>query len=143
MEDDVYPFSIYEVILKRDFVRRSARVYIIMRDMYEDENKDFFKFLEEKFGDSLRRIEPSDYVPIKITQTGRPNMKEIEYDYFIRPWIKERVGTTLSHWEKANKRHLKILIDELRATVNEINRAGDLSKYNYEAIMKCIDKFEK
>lgn len=139
MEDDEYPFSIYELKLLGQF--RGLDVYVKILDKYDDREK-IFKFLEDKLGDSLSDIYESDYVPIKMTQTCRPNMTEIEYNYFIRPWIKERVKNSTLSWEKSTKKHMGLLIKDLKATVNEINRAGDLSKYNYEAIMKCIDRLE-
>lgn len=69
-------------------------------------------------------------------------MREIEYAYFIEPWVRDKVHNNILHWEKSNKRHMNLLIDDLKATVNEINRAGDLSKFNYDAIMKGIKELE-
>lgn len=130
---------------------RSVEVFVYGYDDDQDENSDFCNVLKKLFdlkndeGKTLFRegLDGSLYVPIKMTQEGRPNRTTPEFREYIGPWIRKIVADNRYHWEKIDRSRFKDKVNDLRAIVYEIDMAGDLSKYNCDAIREGIDRLEK
>jgi hypothetical protein len=101
-------------------------------DLKKDDGKPFFR----------ESADNGFYVPIKMTQDHRPNMTTPEFKYYIDPWIRKIVDDNYYEWKRSDRSMFKDKVNDLRKIVNEIDRAGDLSKYNCDAIREGINNLE-
>lgn len=106
---EIFVDECWEFILENR--KSAAEVFVYTHKVYDEEEwnnvlKRIFNAKDEEGNKLFWRKEESMLIPIKMTQTARPNKKTPEYEEYIEPWIREMMENAFNNWNRYEKNHL-------------------------------------
>lgn len=120
----------WEFILENE--RHSVTVLVYTHRVYDEEKwedmlKNLYNAKDEDGNNLFWRKKESMEIPIKMTQTGRPNKTTPEFQEYIEPWIREMIEGAYDSWNRFEKNRL-----------HEENKKF-IKEKNFEAQIKAKD----